>query len=87
MKNMEAQLPDHEVMTIGKANDILESDMELIGMTAIKDKLQEDVNETVDFLKEAGIKVWVITGDKVETAVNVCRQAELIDDKTTYIRL
>lgn len=67
-----------------KAHQILESDMQLMGITAIKDNLQVEVPETIDFLKEAGIKFWVITGDKVETTVNVARQAGLISKSDTY---
>jgi phospholipid-transporting ATPase len=49
----------------------VESDLVLVGATAIEDKLQEKVPETIAFLRTAGIKVWVLTGDKVETAVNI----------------
>lgn len=38
--------------------------MDLVGATAIEDKLQDDVGNTIDYLKRAGIKVWVLTGDK-----------------------
>ena len=47
----------------------IETDMTLVGSTAIEDKLQEDVAQTIVSLKEAGIKIWVLTGDKVETAI------------------
>jgi P-type E1-E2 ATPase len=43
----------------------------LVGATAIEDKLQDKVGETIASLKKAGIKVWVLTGDKVETAINI----------------
>ena len=49
----------------------IESGMSLVGSTAIEDRLQEDVKETIEALKETGIKVWVLTGDKVETAINI----------------
>ena len=42
-----------------------------MGATAIEDKLQDEVADTISFMKEAGIKVWVLTGDKVETAINI----------------
>ena len=45
--------------------------MELIGGTAIEDKLQDKVGPTIAYLKKAGIKLWVLTGDKVETAINI----------------
>jgi phospholipid-transporting ATPase len=42
-----------------------------LGATAIEDKLQKDVPETIATLREANMKVWVLTGDKLETAVNI----------------
>jgi P-type E1-E2 ATPase len=54
--------------------------MELIGSTAIEDKLQDEVQDTINFLKEGGIKVWVLTGDKVETAINIGISAGLLDE-------
>ena len=49
----------------------LEVDFDLVGSTAIEDKLQEDVGRTIHDIKRAGIKVWVLTGDKIETAINI----------------
>jgi phospholipid-translocating ATPase len=49
----------------------IETEMELKGATAIEDKLQEGVAETLEFLRAGGIKVWVLTGDKKETAINI----------------
>jgi P-type E1-E2 ATPase len=46
----------------------IEVELELVGATAIEDKLQDEVADTIQFCKKAGIKVWVLTGDKVETA-------------------
>ena len=57
--------------------------MMLIGSTAIEDKLQEEVAETIVSLKEAGIKVWVLTGDKVETAINIGYSAGLLNNEIT----
>lgn len=42
-----------------------------MGGTAIEDKLQEEVPETIRFMKDAEIKVWVLTGDKRDTAINI----------------
>lgn len=53
--------------------------MWLVGSTAIEDKLQEDVAETIVAIKQAGIKVWVLTGDKVETAINIGNSAGLLN--------
>lgn len=54
--------------------------MELIGSTAIEDKLQDDVSDTIRFMKDAGIKVWVLTGDKIETAINIGYSSGLLDN-------
>lgn len=43
--------------------------MELLGITGVEDKLQENINESLSQLRNAGINVWMITGDKVETAI------------------
>jgi P-type E1-E2 ATPase len=64
---------------VAKVNELIETKLDLIGSTAIEDKLQDGVNETIHFLRDAGIKVWVLTGDKVETAINIGYSSGLID--------
>ena len=59
--------------------DAIETDLKIIGATAIEDKLQEDVSHVIDFIKRAGIKVWVLTGDKLETAMNISISSGIID--------
>ena len=51
--------------------DRLERNFEIVGTTAIEDKLQEDVDKAIFAMKKAGIRVWVLTGDKIETAINI----------------
>jgi magnesium-transporting ATPase (P-type) len=51
--------------------ELIEKDLTLIGATAIEDKLQVGVSETISHLAQANIKLWVLTGDKKETAVNI----------------
>ncbi|GMF08185.1 unnamed protein product [Ambrosiozyma monospora] len=53
------------------AAELIEKDLFLLGATAIEDKLQDGVPETISILQEAGIKVWVLTGDRQETAINI----------------
>ena len=60
--------------------ETIEHDLELIGSTAIEDKLQEGVYETIKFMREAGMKVWMLTGDKVETAVTIGHSSGLLDE-------
>ena len=53
-------------------------DMALVGATAIEDKLQEGVPDTIAMLARAGIKIWVLTGDKMETAENIAFACRLL---------
>uniref|UniRef100_A0A8C9YTG9 Phospholipid-transporting ATPase n=1 Tax=Sander lucioperca TaxID=283035 RepID=A0A8C9YTG9_SANLU len=54
-----------------EAFSYIERDLHLLGATGVEDKLQDKVQETIEALRLAGIKVWVLTGDKHETAVSV----------------
>ena len=63
--------------------EIIEKDLVLIGCTAIEDKLQEGVPSCIETLSRAGIKIWVLTGDKMETAINIA-YGELVFDKIWY---
>ena len=56
----------------------IERDMVLLGATAIEDKLQDGVPETIASLAEANIKLWVLTGDKQETAINIGFSAHIL---------
>jgi len=56
--------------------------LRLLGVTAIEDQLQEGVPQTLESLREAGITVWVLTGDKVETAISIGRSCRLLPDTT-----
>ena len=60
--------------------NMIEKDLTLIGATAIEDKLQDGVPQTIANLQLAGIKVWVLTGDKQETAINIGYSANLLND-------
>lgn len=61
----------------------LETKLTLLGATGIEDRLQEGVPETIEALHKAGIKIWMLTGDKQETAVNIAYACKLLepDDK------
>lgn len=49
------------------------TDLELLGATAVEDALQDKVKDTLECLRYAGIMVWVLTGDKIETALNIAK--------------
>ncbi|CAI4211518.1 unnamed protein product [Parascedosporium putredinis] len=65
---------------LDKAAEIIEHDFFLLGATAIEDKLQDGVPETIHTLQQAGIKVWVLTGDRQETAINIGMSCKLLSE-------
>ena len=56
---------------VESAAELIERDFDLAGATAIEDKLQKGVPETIEKLQRASIKIWMLTGDKRETAINI----------------
>ncbi|XP_067662836.1 probable phospholipid-transporting ATPase IA [Haliotis asinina] len=61
-----------------EAAELIERNLKLLGATAIEDKLQDGVPETIDTLSKADIKIWVLTGDKQETAINIGYSCKLL---------
>ncbi|GAA5960201.1 hypothetical protein JCM8115_002542 [Rhodotorula mucilaginosa] len=70
---------------LDKAAEIIERDLFLLGATAIEDKLQDGVPETIYTLQQAGIKVWVLTGDRQETAINIGLSCRLISESMSLV--
>uniref|UniRef100_A0A672Z234 Phospholipid-transporting ATPase n=1 Tax=Sphaeramia orbicularis TaxID=375764 RepID=A0A672Z234_9TELE len=70
---------------LAAAYEEIEQDMMLLGATAIEDKLQEGVPETIAILSLANIKIWVLTGDKQETAVNIGYSCKMLTDDMTEV--
>ncbi|XP_077987286.1 phospholipid-transporting ATPase IF-like isoform X2 [Glandiceps talaboti] len=56
---------------LAAAFEFVENDLHILGATGIEDKLQDGVGETIAKMRQAGIRVWVLTGDKQETAINI----------------
>jgi phospholipid-transporting ATPase len=71
---------------LDQAAEIIEKDMFLLGATAIEDKLQEGVPDAIHTLQMAGIKVWVLTGDRQETAINIGMSCRLISESMNLVR-
>uniref|UniRef100_A0A8C1NIS7 Phospholipid-transporting ATPase n=1 Tax=Cyprinus carpio TaxID=7962 RepID=A0A8C1NIS7_CYPCA len=65
---------------LGALYEEIEQGMMLLGATAIEDKLQEGVPETIACLTLANIKIWVLTGDKLETAMNIGYSCNMLRD-------
>uniref|UniRef100_A0A8B9PBX1 Phospholipid-transporting ATPase n=1 Tax=Apteryx owenii TaxID=8824 RepID=A0A8B9PBX1_APTOW len=70
---------------LARLYDEVEHDMTLLGATAIEDKLQQGVPETIAILTLANIKIWVLTGDKQETAVNIGYSCKMLTDDMTEV--
>ncbi|KAI8128149.1 Phospholipid-transporting ATPase ID [Lucilia cuprina] len=71
---------DHREEKLNAIMEEIESELVLVGVTAIEDKLQDGVPQTIANLQMAGIKVWVLTGDKQETAINIGYSCQLLTD-------
>lgn len=72
---------------VESAAELVEDKLELVGATAIEDKLQKGVPDAIDRFRRAGIKMWMLTGDKRETAINIGHSCRLIKDYSTVIVL
>ena len=88
-----SQHQECEMSTEGRENKIresfglLERNLTLIGATGIEDRLQENVPETIASLLAAGIVIWVLTGDKTETAINIAFSAKLFHSQMEILKL
>lgn len=65
--------------------DDIECNLELVGITAVEDKLQKEVPESIATLLAARIKLWMITGDKQETAINIAVSCRLFRSSTDIL--
>lgn len=68
---------------VENVGSMVEKEFELAGATAIEDKLQKGVPETIDKLRRAGIHIFMLTGDKIQTAINIGYSARMIKDYST----
>eukprot|EP01119_Soliformovum_irregulare_P013335 TRINITY_DN3531_c0_g1_i3.p1 TRINITY_DN3531_c0_g1~~TRINITY_DN3531_c0_g1_i3.p1 ORF type:complete len:1154 (-),score=411.04 TRINITY_DN3531_c0_g1_i3:48-3509(-) len=69
------------------AAEMIEKDLLLLGATAVEDKLQDGVPEAIATLAQAGIKIWVLTGDKQETAINIGYSCKLLTENMKQLIL
>lgn len=81
-----ASIADREE-NLDRVADMIERDLTLLGGTAIEDRLQDGVPDAIQLLGKAGIKLWVLTGDKVETAINIGFSCNLLDNNMDLIVL
>lgn len=67
---------------IEEVSELLEQHLDMVGASAVEDKLQDGVPETIEKMRQAGIKVWMLTGDKRETAINIAHSTRLCGPET-----
>lgn len=66
-----SSIDDSREQLIDEMEDEIENELTLLGGTAIEDRLQDGVPDSIAILSQAGIKLWVLTGDRIETAINI----------------
>ncbi|KAF6072933.1 putative ATPase phospholipid transporting 9B (putative) [Phyllostomus discolor] len=75
----QAKLSVHDrALKVAAAVESLEREMQLLGLTGVEDRLQADVRPTLELLRNAGIKIWMLTGDKLETATCIAKSSHLV---------
>ena len=77
-KDASMALQDRDARVSQVVKHHLEHDLELLGVTGVEDRLQRDVKPSLELLRNAGVKIWMLTGDKVETARCVAISARLV---------
>uniref|UniRef100_A0A8B9TJX5 Phospholipid-transporting ATPase n=1 Tax=Anas platyrhynchos TaxID=8839 RepID=A0A8B9TJX5_ANAPL len=82
----EAAIDNREDLLMETAQH-LETKLTLLGATGIEDRLQDGVPDTIAALREAGIQIWVLTGDKQETAVNIAYSCKLLNQRDTVFTI
>uniref|UniRef100_A0A674P1J4 Phospholipid-transporting ATPase n=1 Tax=Takifugu rubripes TaxID=31033 RepID=A0A674P1J4_TAKRU len=75
----QAKLSVHDrALKVAAVVESLEREMELLCLTGVEDQLQADVRPTLEQLRNAGIKIWMLTGDKLETATCIAKSSHLV---------
>ncbi|PWN48183.1 putative NEO1-P-type ATPase [Violaceomyces palustris] len=77
-KNARVRVEERNESMARVVSEHLEHNLELLGLTGVEDKLQDDVKTTLELLRNAGIKVWMLTGDKIETATCIAISSKLV---------
>ena len=78
--NKEVGVGEQAIKELEELTSLIERDLFLLGTTALEDKLQDNVHECIEEFRRADIKVWMITGDKLETAENIGISCRLLQD-------
>lgn len=88
MKTVEQKVGKEKELRMAELANETEQNLQILGASAVEDELQDDVRDTLRSLRSAGIKVWMLTGDKFETAVNIGYSSGLLktDDKLIELK-
>ncbi|KAL0934002.1 P-type ATPase [Colletotrichum truncatum] len=78
---------DNRQNLIEEVSELVEQSFDLLGASAVEDKLQKGVPETIEKLRQARVKIWMLTGDKRETAINIAHSTRLISASTSLFVL
>jgi len=71
---------DNREDKVQEVTDRIEQNLLILGATAVEDKLQIDVDKTIDYLIKCGIHVWMLTGDKLETAISIGKSTKILTE-------
>uniref|UniRef100_A0A915HGC0 P-type ATPase C-terminal domain-containing protein n=2 Tax=Romanomermis culicivorax TaxID=13658 RepID=A0A915HGC0_ROMCU len=85
-ENAEMSIDDRDDLLNKSALEI-EKNLHLLGAAGIEDRLQEGVPECIEVLRQGGLKIWILTGDKIETAINIAYACKLFLYGMTLIQL
>jgi P-type E1-E2 ATPase len=80
-KQVQAQIGPTKEQTLMQIYDSMEQNLRYIGCSAIEDKLQEGVSVTIAKLMQADIRFFMLTGDKLETAIEIARSCQIIQEQ------
>lgn len=75
------------ITQISDYSSSIENEFTAVGVTAVEDELQDEVQDTLQSLRDAHIKVWMLTGDKLETAINIGHSSGLLKSDDSLIVL
>eukprot|EP00798_Chlamydomonas_sp_ICE-L_P004076 gene4076-14171_t len=78
---------DKDLIGCSAVENKLQIDMDLIGCSAVEDKIQDGVPEAIQSILDADIKLWVLTGDKVETAINIALSCRLFSSDMSLVEI
>ncbi|KAH9412025.1 phospholipid-transporting ATPase [Ordospora pajunii] len=73
------------VESLNEAMSMIEREMDVLGLTGVEDKLQDDVKVTLENLRNAGMKIWMLTGDKIETAISIAKSSRIFHRGSNYL--